>query len=251
MRTLPALLAAAAAALAAGPSRAAEGRLAVVSLDAPPELTFMGKSAAEAFAKEAAKGGAAVLSPSKVEERLGRAATIEIVRCGDDPRCLAARAAPLDVDRVVGGSVRKHGETYRVSLVHADARTGARLGALEREVPIASRRLNKELALAAPLLLAGQADAKGVLSIVTTPAGALVTVDDVPVGTTPLSREVKPGRHKVQVAATGYFDAAPVWVDVPANAIVEHKPRLYEIPARDRPNSSATEGSGTRVRISR
>jgi hypothetical protein len=239
------------AALATGAAAAPQARLAVVPLESPPELTFTGKSAADAFAAEASRRGFEVVTPAQVEEKLGRAGTLALVACADDARCLAAKAAPLGVDRVVCGWLRKRGEAYRVALVHADARTGARLGALEREVPIASRRLNKELALAAPLLLAGQADAKGVLSIVTTPAGALVTVDDVPVGTTPLSREVKPGRHKVQVAATGYFDAAPVWVDVPANAIVEHKPRLYEIPARDRPNSSATEGSGTRVRISR
>jgi PEGA domain-containing protein len=247
---MPALTCLLSAALAAG-SAAPEGRVAVVPLDSPPELTFTGKSAADAFAAEASRRGFEVVTPAQVEEKLGRAGTLALVRCADDAKCLAAKAAPLGVARIVSGWLRKRGEAYRVALVHADARTGARLGGVEREVPIASRRLNKEIALAAPMLLAGQADAKGVLSIETTPAGALVTVDDVPVGTTPLHHEVLPGRHKVQVAATGYFDAAPVWIDVPANAIVEHKPRLYEIPARDRPNSSPTEGSGTRVRISR
>jgi hypothetical protein len=250
MLPLPCLLA---AALAAGPAEGApsEARLAVVPLEAPPELVFMGKSAAEAFAAEATRRGYRVVGPAEVEERLGRDATLALVRCADDPKCLAARAARLGVDRVVCGWLRKRGEAYRLALVHADARTGARLGGMERDVPVASRRLNKEIALAAPLLLGGQGDAKGVLRIVTTPPGALVTVDDVPMGTTPLNREVKPGRHKVQVAATGYFDAAPVWVDVPANALVEHRPRLYEIPARDRPNQSPTEGSGTRVKITR
>jgi hypothetical protein len=248
MRTLPVVLA---VTLAGVPAAASEGRLAVVSLESPPELTFTGKSTAEAFAVEAAKSGFEVIPPSKVEEKLGRAATQELVRCADDPKCLSARSSALGVDRVVGGWLRKRGETYRVMLVHADARTGKRLGAIEREIPVASRRLQKEIALAAPLLLGGEGDAKGVLSIVTTPPGALVTVDDVPVGTTPLTQSVRPGRHKVQVAATGYADAAPVWLDVPANATVEHRPRLYEIPARDRPNLSPTEGSGTKVRITR
>ena len=79
----------------------------------------------------------------------------------------------------------------------------------------------------------------------------LVTIDDVPVGTTPLSRPVRPGKHKVHVAQTGYADAAPVWVEVPPNGAVEHRPRLYEIPARDRPNRSASEGTGTNVQIVR
>lgn len=248
MSTLLASLAAAAA-LAAGEARAGEGRLAVVSLEAPPDLQFMGKSASEALAKEAAKGGGEVLAPSAVEAKLGRAATLDLVRCGDDARCLAQRAAPLGVDRVVGGWLRKQGETYRVSLVHADARTGARLGGVERDVPVASRRLQRDVAAAAPSLLGGQPDAPGVLKIITAPPGAFVTIDDVPVGTTPLERPVRPGKHKVQVAQTGYADAAPVWVEVPSNGAVEHRPRLYEIPARDRPNRSASEGTGTSVQI--
>lgn len=248
MRTLPFVLA---AALAGGPAGASEGRLAVVPLESPPELTFTGKSAAEAFAAEAAKTGLDVVPPSKVEERLGRAATQALVRCADDPKCLATRSSTLGVDRLVGGWLRKRGESYRVTLVHVDAKTGKLLGSLEREIPVASRRLQKEIALGAPLLLGGEGDARGVLAIFTTPPGALVTVDDVPVGMTPLTQSVRPGRHKVQVAATGYADAAPVWLDVPANATVEHRPRLYEIPARDRPNVSPSEGSGTKVRITR
>jgi hypothetical protein len=55
----------------------------------------------------------------------------------------------------------------------------------------------------------------------------------------------------VKVAGAGFQDAAPVWVEVPSNGIVEHRPRLYQIPARDRPNQSATEGSGTQVKITK
>jgi len=69
------------------------------------------------------------------------------------------------------------------------------------------------------------------------------------VGKTPLARAVKPGKHKVKVVLTGFADAEPVWVDVPASAIVEHRPRLYLIPARDRPNASPSEGQGTAVHV--
>ncbi len=135
--------------------------------------------------------------------------------------------------------------------MHADAATGERLGGMEREIPVASRRLQKDVAAAAPALLAGEKDATGVLKVVTQTPGALVTIDDTDAGTTPLARTVKPGKHKVRVAIAGFQDAAPVWVEVPANGIVEHRPRLYRIPARDRPNESASEGSGTLVRVSK
>ncbi len=250
MRALLALSAALAA--AALPAGAADVKVAVVALDAPPELIYMGKSTAEAFAKEARKaGGWDVMEPSKVEASLGRDGTLELVRCGDDARCLSQKAQKLGVQRVIGGWLRRKGESYRVALVHADAATGERLGGMEREIPVASRRLQKDVAAAAPALLAGEKDATGVLKVVTATPGAIVTIDDTDAGTTPVVRVVKPGKHKVKVSGAGFQDAAPIWVEVPANAIVEHRPRLFLVPARDRPNPSASEGSGSRVFISR
>jgi PEGA domain-containing protein len=248
MRALLCLLAAAAL---ASPARGAEGRLAVVPLEAPPDLTFMGRSVAEAFAAAAAKEGGEVLAPAAVEAKLGRAATQALVACADDARCLAAKGAALGVDRLVGGWLRKRGEAYRVALVHADARSGERLGGLEREIPVAARRLQKDVAAAAPGLLAGGADASGVLKVVTDVPGAAVTVDDVGAGTTPLARTVRPGRHKVHVSGEGFQDATPVWVEVPANGVVEHRPRLYQVPARDRSNRAAPPPAGTSVEVVR
>lgn len=250
VRALLCLLAAAAA-TAAATARAGDGRVAVVALDTPPELTFMGKSVAEELARSAAREGRAVLGPAEVEAKLGRAATADLVRCADDARCLASKAAPLGVERVVGGWLRRRGESYRVALVHADARTGERLGGVEREVPVASRRLQRDVAAAAPALLGGDVEATGVLAVTTVVPGATVTIDGAAVGATPLAHAVRPGRHKVHVSAAGFQDATPVWVDVPASGRVEHRPRLYPIPARDRPNRSASEGSGTRVELFR
>jgi hypothetical protein len=249
MRPLLALVVAAAA---AAPARAADVRVAVVALDAPPDLTFVGKSTAEAFARAAERaGGYAVVDPAKVEAALGRDGTLALVRCGDDAKCLAEKARRLDVQRVVGGRLRRQGESYRVALVQADAASGERLGGLEREIPVASRRLQKDVAAAAPALLAGEKDATGLLKVVTDAPGAAVFIDDADAGTTPVARTLKPGRHKVKVTRAGYQDAAPVWVDVQANGILEHRPRLYPIPARDRPNASATEGSGTQVQVTK
>jgi hypothetical protein len=242
-------LAAAALALAAGPAAGAPLRLAVVTLDAPARLQFTGRSVAEAFAREAAARGFAVLGPAAVEEKLGRTGNAALVRCAVDAACLARAAASLGVDRVVAGRLGQRGGSYQVALVHADAATGARLGGLERDIPVASRRLQRDVAAAAPALLAGTADASGVLAVVTEVPGAQVAIDDVPAGTTPFSRAVKPGKHKVKVSREGFADAEPSWIDVAAGERVEHRPRLYELPARERPNASATEGHGTAVQV--
>ncbi len=246
---LRSLVAVPALALAAAPALAAPLRLAVVTLDAPPQLQFTGRSVAEAFAKEAVAAGFEVLGPGAVAERLGRAAHAALLRCADDASCLARNVGPLGVDRVVGGSLQRRGEAYRVALVHADVATGNRLGAISREIPIAARRLQRDVASAAPALLAGGEDVSGVLRVETDVPGAEVAIDDVPVGRTPVVLSVKPGAHKVKLSREGFVDADPSWVDVPAGATVEHRPRLYRIPARERPNPSATEGHGTAVEV--
>ncbi len=251
MRSLLRPLAAAAVALTSRTALAEGTRVAVVTLDAPAQLQNTGRSVAEAFAKKAAASGYEVVGPAAVAQKLGRDAHAALVRCADDAQCLADRGAKLGVDRIVGGSLQQRGTSYRVAVVSANAITGARLGGLEREIPVASRRLQKDVADAAPALLEGGKEATGVLRIVTDAPGAAVTVDDVAAGRTPVAKVVKPGRHKVQVALPGYADAEAAWVDVPANGIVEHRPRLYAIPARDRPNASPTEGQGTAVQISR
>lgn len=232
MRTL-ALLAALLA--CAGAARADSPRLAVVSLEAPPELTFTGKSVAQAVAAEARRSGAFdVLGPDALEQRLGRAGTAALVSCGADAPCLARAGARLGVDRVVGGRLAKSGDRYEVQLVHVDVATGERLGVLAREVPVASRTLRQVVLAAAPALLAGRADAPGVLRVLSEVAEARVAIDDEPAGTTPLTRSVRPGRHKVQVTKDGYALGDPVWIDVPAGRTVVHAPRLFELPARDR-----------------
>jgi hypothetical protein len=235
-------------ALAAGPAAAAP-RVAIVTLDAPPQLHFTGRSIAEALAKEAAAAGFEVVGPGKVEEQLGRGPHAALVRCADEARCLADRGGRLKVDRIVGGRLDKRGTSYRVALVHADAATGARLSGLEREIPVASRRLQRDVAAAAAGLLAGGEEATGVLRVATDLPGAEVSIDDVPAGRTPVARVVKPGKHKVKVSLEGCADAEPIWVAVEAGAIVEHRPRLYRIPARERPNPSPTEGHGTAVQV--
>jgi hypothetical protein len=242
-------IAAAAAALAAASARAGAPRLAVVTLDAPPQLQFTGKSVAEAFARQASAAGFEVLGPAAVEEKLGRAAHAELVRCGLEPRCLATKGAKLGVDRIVGGRLAQRAGSYRVALVQADAATGARLGAIERDIPVASRSLQKDVAAAAPTLLAGGQDATGVVEVVTDVPGAEVAIDDVHAGKTPLRREVRPGKHKVKVSREGFAEVEPSWLDVKAGETVAHRPRLFEIPARDRPNASTSAGHGTAVQV--
>jgi hypothetical protein len=221
-------------------SAAGKPKLAVVSLQAPPDLVFTGKSLSQAIADEARRGeGLEVMGPDAVEQKLGREGTGALVRCADDARCLAERGAKLDVDRVVAGWLQRSGDRYSVTLVHVDVRAQKRLAWFRRDVPIASRKLRPDVVAAVPGLLSGQTDAVGTLEIDATVSGATVLVDGVLAGATPLARQLPPGRHKVQVSKAGYAAADPVWLDVPAGGQVHHVQRLFQIPARDRPNNAS------------
>ncbi|BDG03291.1 PEGA domain-containing protein [Anaeromyxobacter oryzae] len=239
MRTLVCL----ATLLASGIASAAAPtpRLAVVSLDAPPDLTFTGKSLSDAIADEARHGGGfEVMGPDAVERTLGREGTVALVRCADDARCVADRAARLGVEHVVAGWIQASQDRYSVTLVHVDVGAHRRVAWVRRDVPIASRKLRADVLAAVPGLLSGEADRQGTLDVEASVKDATVTVDERIAGTTPLHQQLPPGRHKVQVSKAGYAAADPVWVDVPAGGRAQHVQRLYEIPPRDRPNKTST-----------
>ncbi len=228
----------------APPSRAGAARIAVVPLSAPPELMFTGKSVALTIAAEAGQeGGTEVVGPDAVEQQLGREGAETLIRCADDTKCLAARASALGADRVIGGWISKVGDSYRLVIVQADAKTGGRVARVEREIPIASRRLRADVATAAPVLLRGEGEGKGVLVVQSDVAGADVAIDGAPAGTAPVKRELRPGKHKVQVTKLGYVVQEPFWVEVPAKGEVTQQVKLHEIPARDRP------AGGTKVQV--
>jgi hypothetical protein len=236
-------------AVAAGPAGAAGPRVAIIPLDAPPQLANVARSVAEIVARKAAESGFEVMTPAEVAKQLGATDLRHLVRCADEARCLAERSATLRVDRLIAGSLGQRGAAYRLALVHAEARSGRRIGGIEREIPVGARQLQREVEDSAPALLAGGEEPPGILRVVTEVLGAQVTLDDAPAGKTPLTRVLRPGRHKVRVELEGYADAEPVWVDIPSGGIVEHRARLYLIPAREVPNASPTEGHGTAVQV--
>ena len=220
-------------------------RLAVAALDAPADLRFTGKKVGEAVAAEAAGTGIFQVSgPDAVERKLGFEAGAALVRCGDDVRCLAERAAPLGVDRVVGGYLLRTATSYRVALVHVDVRAGTLVARVDRLVPIASRRLEADVTDATPAMLRGEPDGAARLTVLTDEPGVTVAIDGVTVGTTPVKRILKPGRHEVRVWGDGWARTDPAWLDLAAGADVVYRPRVYDLPARElthRPDRTRVE----------
>lgn len=226
---MPALLLA--ALLAAPP--AAEPLLVVAAFKAPAHLNFTGKNAAEALAKEARKaGGFDVMGPSEVELTHGRAVSQRLNACADDVKCLAEAGRAVGAARVVGGWLVQTESTYRVGVVHVDAKKGEALASFAREVPIASRRLNAEVAAATPALLRGEKDLPGTLVVSSNVAGAEVTVGGQPRGQSPVTLQLRPGRYQVEVSKGGHIRQDPHWVEVKAGETTRDEVKLYPVPKR-------------------
>jgi hypothetical protein len=226
------------AALALGPAiaSAARTKVAVVPFSAGPDLAYTGEGLARAVAAAAAGDAAVeVIGPEEIADRLGPVPTRDLVRCADDARCLADRAAALGADRVIGGRIHRDGAIYRVVAVNADARSGAAVARLERAIPVASRRLVVDVVSATPALLRGDASERGVLRVETEAPGADVAVDGAPAGRTPLALDLAPGKHEVQVTRPAHLVQEPRWVEVPRGGEVVVRPRLQPVPARERP----------------
>ncbi|HET6921875.1 MAG TPA: PEGA domain-containing protein [Anaeromyxobacteraceae bacterium] len=229
MRTL-ALAAALAAAL---PARAGEPLLVVAALKAPPHLTFTGKNAGEAVAREARQTRRFdVMGPDELERTHGRAAARKLSDCADDVKCLAEAARVLGAGRAVAGWLRQTESSYKVGVVHVDAKKGEAVASFTREVPIASRRLLAEVAAATPALLRGEKDAPGTLVVSCNVQGAEVTVGGAPRGKTPVTLELRPGRYQVEVSKPGHIRQDPHWVEVKAGEATRDEVKLYPVTRR-------------------
>lgn len=209
--------------------------LAVFPLDAPADLALIGRSLAEAIAQEISKaGGFDVVAPAAVFERLGPDRAGQVSHCGEAIGCYQAPATQLGVARVIGGWIDRAGTNYRFGLVLVDAKAGKSVGRVQREVPIASRRIRTDVVAAALPLLRGEAATTGSLAVLTEQPGADVRIDDKAAGKTPLETKLPAGKHKVEVAQRGKVRIEPFWVEVQPNARAEHRVRLYDIPLAER-----------------
>jgi hypothetical protein len=106
--------------------------------------------------------------------------------------------------------------------------------------PDSSKIGEDKLAEAKKKLAELQAKQGGEISIVSTPAGAQVTVDgQAQMGETPMTLKLKPGAHKVTVAAAGY-ETKTLDLDVKAGDKVEQKVELKSAEMLPPPEPVAT-----------
>jgi hypothetical protein len=127
--------------------------------------------------------------------------------CTADPTCLAPLAHELGATRIVAGNVGGLGDSYVVNLKLVDDK-GRELGRVTETLHGDPDELIQEVRVAAYRLVA-PAKITGAISLLSEVPGATVTVDDKPVGATPLAGPIDGlpiGDHVLRVARAGYAD---------------------------------------------
>jgi hypothetical protein len=209
---------------------AAEGPgLAVVEVSAPPSMQGLATQMTQQVVDAAKAQGLRVVPPEEVETFLGPKNALALKQCGAAPGCLSSRRAEVPVSRVVVGTLGRDQTHYLVHLWLVSLAPPGTVAEVDRAILIASRRLQTDVAAALPALLRGEQEAKGTLSLEASVPNADVTLDGEPLGQTPLTRMLKPGKHELRVSHPGFYSVERL-VTVEPGKTTRDVVRLVAIP---------------------
>lgn len=205
--------------------QAGRGTVAIVELHTPPTMMGLGAQVAQQVETSARQQGFTPLPPSEVHEKLGPEAAQKLHKCNVDRTCIVNLLRPLAVDRIVFGSLERDEKSYLLKLWLVEGRSGEIVADVDRSILIASRRFRQDVAELVPRLLRGEKEARGTLTVSSNVKNAAVFIDGAPVGKTPVTVELKPGKYLVQLEKKAYLPIKR-YVDVFANKQTEEEFRL-------------------------
>jgi hypothetical protein len=209
---------------------AAEGQgLGVVEVSAPPTMQGLATQMTQQVVDAAKAQGLRVVPPEEIETFLGPKNTLALKQCGASAACLSSRLAEVPVSRAVVGTLGRDQTHYLVHLWLISLAPPATVAEVDRAILIASRRLQADVAAALPALLRGEQEAKGTLVLAASVPNADVTLDGEPLGQTPLTRVLKPGKHELRVSHLGFY-AVERLVTVEPGQTTHDMVRLVAIP---------------------
>lgn len=125
------------------------------------------------------------------------------------PKCFQEIAKSATATHVVRGAVTVQDRDYAVRLELRDGKTGEAVATSEDSCEICGVADAEQMVSTAAATLRTKLDAlalgPAIVSVSSTPDGAVVTIDGEIAGTTPLEREVVPGKHIVRVSREGFI----------------------------------------------
>lgn len=137
----------------------------------------------------------------------GRA--VEQATACNEASCWVSLAERTESTHVVRATISVHDRDHDVHADLIDGRTGEVIATVDRACDICgSEELGttvEDVGDALRRKLASERPEPAVLAVVSTPAGATVTLDGAPLGTTPMSAEVPAGTHDIEVGKREYI----------------------------------------------
>lgn len=215
--------------LAISVSAVAAPKLAVVDVATPPTLLGLGAQVTRALVSSAQQQGYQVVEPDQVRDAVGAETYAQLQACAGQPTCVINRLGALKVNRIVTGSVARDEKSYLLKLFLIDVDARQVIADVDRVIPIASRRFSQDATAAIPGLLRGEHEARGTLKVSSKVRNINVTVDGALAGRTPLSIELKPGKHELSFDKKKYLPETR-WVTVEPNQVTEEDVRMILAP---------------------
>ncbi len=223
----------AALALFVTPAAAAPSKgLAVVEVNAPSSMQGLAAQLTRQVLDAAQAQRMKVVAPDELDTFLGPKDIAALKQCGPAAGCLSALLANLPVNRVVVGTLARDQSHYLVHFWLISLTPPGTVAEVDRAILIASRRLQADVAGALPALLRGEQEVKGTLVLDSTVPEAAASLDGEPLGKTPLTRLLKPGKHEVHVSHPGYYPVDRL-VTVEAGQTTHEVVRLVAIPGTE------------------
>ncbi|MGO8969255.1 MAG: PEGA domain-containing protein [Myxococcaceae bacterium] len=213
---------------AAAPSKG----LAVVEMSAPSSMQGLAAQLTRQVLDAAQAQRMKVVTPDELETFLGPKDVAALKQCGPAAGCLSALLANLPVNRVVVGTLARDQSHYLVHFWLISLTPPTTVAEVDRAILIASRRLQPDVAAALPALLRGEQEAKGTLVLDSTVTEATASLDGEPLGRTPLTRLLKPGKHEVHISHPGYYPVDRL-VTVEAGQTTHEVVRLVAVPGTE------------------
>lgn len=226
-----ALLVAVAGTAAAAPANAPKPRVAIVDVEAPPTMMGLSAQVTLKVLEAARKLGYPVVSPEEIRAQLGEKEYAELQRCHQKTTCIALHLAKVKADHLVVGTLGRDEKNYLVRLWLIDLNKSEVITDLDRPILIASRRLTQDVVAAMPGLLRGEKEARGTLKLSSNAPRVAVTVDGESHGLTPLTLELKPGKHEVRLEKKAYWPVTRL-VTIEPNRVTDEVVRLIVIPGQ-------------------
>jgi hypothetical protein len=195
-------------------------------------MTGLGAQVTQIIFRHGAAQNFLMLSPEEIRLKLGESAHREVLDCGLRAACLASRLQPLNVEFAAVGSLNRDDRSYLLKLWLVDLRALWITSAVDKPILIASRRFVRDVEAVVPSFLRGEQEPLGTLKLSANIEGAEVILDGESIGLAPVARQVKTGKHQVQLQKSGYLTIARL-VTVEAGASPEEQFRLLREPGHE------------------